>query len=171
MIEIDFEDHKVEDNGIFKLHYVCYEYDKDTKMYNLVNWDCNPFKFPLGMNREEGFKVLSYLADYIEATSKVGEASFKSVILLDQVLNIERLGFKRLNPDFRKEAVSLFTIGGDLKEFKTESPLYEKYFEWYTPNSTEEEIKNIYNKIGKEFIKPVFMGNNTSQTLKREKTF
>lgn len=47
------------------------------------------------MSREEGFKVLSYLTDYIEKRDDTESCSLKSVRTLDSVLDLERFRFKQ----------------------------------------------------------------------------
>ena len=59
-----------------------------------------------------------------------------------------KLGFKKLDrnniPD-ENDIIDLFTITGRQLLFKN-SKYYSKYFEWYTPNVTFEEIYSIYKK-------------------------
>ena len=45
----------------------------------VVDWSYKPFKLPSGMTKEDAFKVLSYLTDYIEKDNNIAPASFKSV--------------------------------------------------------------------------------------------
>ena len=43
------------------------EYDgRQDNNVGVVDWPCKPFMLPNGMTREECFKVLSYLTDFIE---------------------------------------------------------------------------------------------------------
>ena len=102
------------------------------------------------MSREDGFKVLSYLTDYIEEKGNMKECSLKSVQTLDQVLDIERLGFTRVEDYQKEDVIDLFTVAGRLKRFMN-TPYYEKYFEWYIPGITKEEIVNIYDNLNMTF--------------------
>ena len=108
---------------------------------------------PNGMTREDGFKVLSYLTDFIEKRKEIEPCSLKSVRTLDGVLDLERFGFTRINiqlPAESEDVINLFTVSGRLLLFK-KSKLYPKYFEWYTEGVTLEEVKNIYDKYNMEF--------------------
>ena len=45
----------------------------------------------------------------------------------------------------------LYTVGGDFNIFK-KSDLHDEYFDWFTEGVTEEELTEIYKKIGKDYI-------------------
>lgn len=119
------------------------------------------------MSREEGFKVLSYLTDFIEKRDDVELGSLTSVRTLDSVLSNERFGFKRVEEIDEDKILNLFTIDGRALLFKR-SELYKKYFEWYTENVTKEEVEEIYSKIGMEFKDIVWLDkeNNKEKVLK-----
>lgn len=51
---------------------------------------------PKVMTREEAFKLLLYLTDFIEKRDDTEPCSLKSVRTLDSVLDLERLGFTEL---------------------------------------------------------------------------
>lgn len=77
--------------------------------------------------------------------------SHKSVSVLNKVLDLERLGFKRLSGDIKDDdIIDLFTVSGRLLLFK-KSNHYQKYFEWYTEGITLDEVKTIYNNCDVEF--------------------
>lgn len=118
---------------------------------------------PKEMTREEGFKVLSYLTDFIEKREDIEPGSFKSVKLLDSVLNLERFGFTRVDEKDENKILSLFTVDGRILLFK-KSNRYQKYFEWYTENITQEEIKNIYAKYNMEFKDIIWLDNPKEKT-------
>ena len=130
-----------------------------------------PFMLPKGMTREEGFKVLSYLTDFIEKREDTEPCSYKSVSTLDGVLNLERFGFTRVEEKDESKILNLFTVAGRLLLFKR-SNLYPKYFEWYTENITKEEVESIYAKYNMEFRDIIWLDNqnnlneNNSKTLK-----
>lgn len=157
--EATLEDHPIGDQNIYRLYYVNFHRIGESWRYpepnniGVVNWPCKPFMLPNGMTREEGFKVLSYLTDFIEKRKDIEPCSLKSVRTLDGVLDLERFGFTRINIQLPAESVdviNLFTVSGRLLLFK-KSKLYPKYFEWYTEDITLEEVENIYNKYNMEF--------------------
>ena len=81
-------DHPIGEQEIYRLYYVNYhrirEYEGCTENnIGVINWCGKPFKFPEGMSRKEGFKVLSYLTDFIERRPDVEECSWKSVQTLN----------------------------------------------------------------------------------------
>lgn len=127
---------------------------------------------PNGMTREEGFKVLSYLTDYIEKRADTESCSLKSVRTLDSVLDLERFGFTRVEEINEEKIINLFTVSGRLLLFKR-SELYPKYFEWYVENVTLKEVENIYTKYNMEFRDIVWLDNHNnkenSKVLKLQK--
>lgn len=168
-------DHPVDDSNIYRLYYVNYhrirEHNQMTdNNIGIINWPCKPFMLPKGMTREEGFKVLSYLTDYIEKREDTESCSLKSVRTLDSVLDLERFGFKRIEENDENKILNLFTVSGRLLLFK-KSELYPKYFEWYVENVTLEEVTTIYAKYNMEFRDIVWLDNQNekeqSKVLKR----
>lgn len=147
--EADFVDHPIGKQNLYRLHY--YEsYNRGENRYSVVDMHYKPFMLPVKMSREDGFKVLSYLTDYIEEKGNMKECSWKSVQTLDKVLDLERLGFTRVEDYQEEDVIDLFTISGRVKRFMNTS-YYQKYFEWYTPGVKKKEIVNIYNKLNMEF--------------------
>lgn len=174
---VSLEDHPIGNQNIYRLYYVDYhrigEYDgRNDNNLGVINWSCNPFMLPKGMTREEGFKVLSYLTDFIEKRKDTKPCSLKSVRTLDSILDLERLGFTRVKEDDENKILNLFTVSGRLLLFK-KSKLYPKYFEWYTQNITLEEVTNIYAKYNIEFRDIVWLDNQNdkgpSKILKSQK--
>ncbi len=109
------------------------------------------------MSREDGFKVLSYLTDFIEKEMNLESCSYQSVSTLNSVLNIERLGFKRVDGDIDdNDIIDLFTVSGRILLFK-KSKYYQKYFEWYTEGITLNEVKTIYNKCNVKFYNLIIL--------------
>ena len=159
--DADFIDHPIGNQNLYRLHYYeSYKRGTDGK-YGLVDMYYKPFMLPRGMSREEGFKVLSYLTDYIEEKGNMKECSWKSVQTLDQVLDLERLGFTRVEEYQEEDVIDLFTVSGRVKRFMN-TPYYQKYFEWYIPGVKKEEIVDIYNKLNMEFtdLVPINEGKN-----------
>ena len=118
-----FENHPIGDQDIYRLYYVDYhrinEYNGcDKNNIGMVDYPLKPFKFPEGMSREDGFKVLSYLTDDIEKQPDVGPYSLKSVRTLDKVLDLERFGFTRVEENDEDKILNLFTVTGRLFYFK-----------------------------------------------------
>ena len=67
--DAELENHPLGNQNIYRLHYINYhrignKYSSDN--IGIVNWSFKPFMFPNGIDREDGFKVLSYLTDFIE---------------------------------------------------------------------------------------------------------
>lgn len=156
--EAELENHPLGNQNIYRLHYINYHrigerYGQRGNNVGVIDWSFKPFVLPNGMSREDSFKVLSYLTDFIEAQLNLEPCSHNSVSILDNVLNLERLGFKKLNISLDSasvDVIDLFTVSGRLQLFKS-SNYYQRYFEWYTEGVTFDEVNNIYNKCGIEF--------------------
>ncbi len=156
--EAELEDHPLGNQNIYRLHYINYHrigesYGQRGNNVGVIDWPFKPFVLPNGMSREDSFKVLSYLTDFIETQLNLEPCSHKSVSILDNVLNLERLGFKKLNISLdiaSTNVIDLFTVSGRLQLFKN-SNHYQRYFEWYTEGITFDEVNNIYNKCGIQF--------------------
>lgn len=151
----NFENHPIGDQDIYRLYYVNYhrinEYDGcDKNNVGMIDFPCRPFKLPEGMSRDDAFKVLSYLTDFIERNDEIEPLSLKSVRTLDSVLDLDRFGFKHVEENDEEKIIDLFTVTGRLLLFE-KSKLYKKYFEWYTEGVTRDEVLEIYNKCGMKF--------------------
>ena len=116
--EADLEDHDLEDKDVYRLHFVGYYYSKLNDGYHVHDYPLSTFKLPEGMTREEGFKILSYLTDFIEKREDVEKASEKSVITLDKILDLERFGFKKVKEKDESKIADLFTVAGRIHRFK-----------------------------------------------------
>lgn len=148
------EEHLVGKQNIYRLYYVNYHrigenYCKSSNI-GMIDWPCKPFMLPNNMTREEGFKILSYLTDFIEKRDDIDYGSLSSVRMLDDVLDLERFGFTRVEEQDEDKILNLFTIDGRVGLFRKHK-LYPQYFEWYTSNVTLEEVKNIYLKYDMDF--------------------
>ena len=171
--DAELENHPLGNQNIYRLYFINYHrigehYGMPTpNNIGIINWPFNPFMLPDGMEREDAFKVLSYLTDFIEKRDEIEPGSLKSVNTLDSVLNLERFGFKRVEETDEDKILNLFTIDGRALLFKR-SELYKKYFEWYIENVTKEEVEEIYSKIGMEFKDIVWLDkeNNKEKVLK-----
>lgn len=145
------EDHKVANHTFYRLHYINYHNIGD--MYSNKNHDfiLEPFILPDKMTQEDAFKVLSYLMDSIEFNLSINKVSFKSIKVLNSLLDLDKLGFKRLDfkpyPEYIQD---LFVVNGKINLFKI-SKYYKKYFNWYVPNIKKEEIVDIYKRCGMTF--------------------
>lgn len=156
--DAELENHYPKKQDIYRLYYINYHrigegYTTNKDNIGIIDWPFKPFLLPQKMSRKDGFKVLSYLIDYIERTFALKECSREGVALLDEALNLERLGFRRINIDVAKsidDIADLFTVAGRVGLFK-KSAHYPRYFEWYTENVTLEEVKAIYRKCDMEF--------------------
>lgn len=159
--------HYVGKENIYRLGFVWHYRFNHGKSLGSTEWFGKPFMLPQGMSRNEGFKVLSYLTDFIEKEESYEPCSFQSVIALENILDLEQLGFRRVKDnDMMIKVIDLFTVYGRKLYFKL-SPYYHKYFEWYTENVTLEEVKNIYAKYGIEFKDIVW--NDKKNEIKQAK--
>lgn len=147
--------HPIGEQNIYRLHYINYhrtDEDHSLKRNNvaLIAWPFTPFMLPDNMNREDALKVLSYLTDNIEKRDDVDSCSLYSLKILDGILNLKQFGFKRVKETDENKILDLFTINGDVSLFK-KSKLYSKYFEWYKPDITLEDVETIYQSCGLRF--------------------
>lgn len=119
----------------------------------VIDWPFSAFMLPFGMDREDAFKVLSFLMDFVESNYNFKECSEGKVRLLDKILFFEELGFMKLGlvfPEDSDEVIDLFSVSGSYLLFKN-SEGYSRYFQWYTEGVTFEEVCNIYRKINIDF--------------------
>lgn len=168
-VEFDaqLDDHPIGEQNIYRLYFINYhrigeEYGYHDNNVGKIDWPCKPFMLPKGMTREEGFKVLSYLTDFIEKRADVEPCSLKSIRVLDSVLNLERFGFKRVIENDENKILNLFTVSGRLLLFKR-SELYSKYFEWYIKNVSLDEVIDIYAKYNMVFRNIVWLDNQDNK--------
>jgi len=150
-----YEDHKIADSNVYRLRYINYHNIGESYGYKdyrgVIDWPFEKFYLPENMNREDAFKVLSYLTDWIESNTDTKICSYKSVKVLNHVLDMKRYGFSRVNEEVAEEdVIDLFTVSGRVKRF-IDSKYYDRYFEWYTPNVPREEVVAIYEKCGLTF--------------------
>lgn len=169
-----FEDHPIGNQNIYRLYYVDYHrigqgYGMKNNNIGIINWNFEPFMFPNGMTREEGFKVLSYFTDVIEKKENIDVGSFKSVKTLDENIALGRIGFTKVKENDENKILNLFTVSGRVLLFK-KSDLYQKYFEWYSENVTLNEVKEIYTKYNMEFKDILFPEDKKvyTKTLKKD---
>lgn len=156
--DANLENHPLGEQNVYRLHYVNYhrfgeEYGMGPNNTGTIDFSFKPFLPPKGMNREDAFKVLSYLTDYLERELNLKSCSERSVRALDQAIDLDRLGFTRLNILVGKnetDIIDLFTVTGRILLFK-KSKYYEKYFEWYEEGVTLDEVKEIYGKLEIDF--------------------
>ena len=148
----NLKNHPLGNQNIYRLHYILYyRTQDDTDAFRTIDYPFEPFELPNGMSREDAFKVLSYLTNDIERKKNLEPCSYQSVSSLNEILNLQRLGFKKIGKNCdEKDIIDLFTISGRVLLFK-ESHYYSSYFEWYSENVTLTEVKNIYKKINIEF--------------------
>lgn len=153
--EAELEDHPIPDSDVYRLSYVDYHrfgegYGYGPNNVSLLYWNSDTFTLPINMDRNDAFKVLSYLTDFIEKEDDIEIGSLKSVRTLNSVLDLERFGFRKIKCGDKALVVDLFTVAGRSLLFKR-SGYYEKYFNWYTEGVTREEVEAIYAKLGMEF--------------------
>ncbi len=117
---------------------------------------------PEGMTREEGFKILSYLTDFIERREDTDIGSLKSVRTLDGVLDLDRFGFRKVKSN---DPIDLYIVDGRILLFKN-SKFYKDYFNWYKEGITKEEIEEIYIKHNMTFEDIKWLDNPIQRILK-----
>lgn len=157
----DLEDHRIGNQNIYRLYYVNYHRIGSTygqSGIGMIDWAFDPFTLPEGMTREEAFKVLSYLTDFIERKDGIESCSFASVKMLNNVLDLERFGFKKVKEEDESKILDLFTISGRVALFK-KSSMYQRYFEWYSKGVSREEVEAIYAKHNMPFEDIVWLDN------------
>lgn len=156
--EAELEDHPLGNQNIYRLRYVNYHrigenWGMRPDNLGVIESIYDPFVLPLGMEREDAFKILSYLIDFIEEKYELRQCSEKGVYLLNSMLFFEELGFRKLSiklPRNSDDVADLFTVSGRLLLFQN-SDEYSRYFEWYTEGVTFEDVCDIYDKIGVDF--------------------
>lgn len=129
--DADLESHNIDNQkNIYRLYYIDYRrcggyYLKDSNIH-MTDWPFKPFTLPKKMNREDAFKVLSYLTDYIEKTLNLRECSYESVRILNDVLDLDRLGFIKLDIDANRnldKIIDLYIVAGRILLFKKKRTL------------------------------------------------
>lgn len=157
----NLKDHPIGNQNIYRLYYV--NYHRIGSRYGqsgigMIDWAFDPFTLPEGMTREEAFKVLSYLTDFIEKREDIELGSFASVKMLNSILYLERFGFKKVKEEDESKILDLFTINGRVALFK-QSSMYQRYFEWYSEGVSREEVEAIYAKHNMPFEDIVWLDN------------
>lgn len=145
--------HHIENKNIYRFIHVYLSSVHSVACFNNYPY----FLLIPGISKEDSFKILSYLIDCIEEEYNFEVCSSKALVILNFIL--ENYGFVKLNNDIsnninKSEVAVLYTVTGEVERFKNYKE-YKDYFEWYTPNITFEEVKNIYKSIGVDISKPV----------------
>lgn len=151
--DANLENHPLGSQTVYRLRYIQYYRAEGSNGIRKMDWPFDPFMLPNGMSRGDAFTVLSYLTDYIERTCKLEPCSYKSVETLNSVLDLERLGFRKLDINTKYDEtniIDLWTVTGRVLLFK-ESSYYSSYFNWYSENVTLAEVQRIYKKLNIEF--------------------
>lgn len=151
-------DHKVEDNGVFRLNYEKF-LGAEVRGKNTVKWALNNHTYPKEITRDEAHTLLSFIIDRVLEKDKGKESTVSSLIRVDKML--PSLGFPKEPFDSFTKPVDLFVIEGDKKCF-THTKDYQRYFNWKKENVSEEEAFSIYQKMNvynkeevKRFIKRI----------------
>ena len=122
---------------------------------------------PNGMTIEDACKVVSFLSEKVAREYQYTLTSPNGVDMVSKYLvnlgfdtvSCYKSGYFHYHNDykpFRKIKISneekgvtdLFAVAVDFNVFK-KSDLYDRYFDWFTSGVTEQEIKDIYERIGK----------------------
>ena len=161
-----------------RLYYTAYEkffrYGSSQLKVGQTHGISSPFRLPNEMTLEEACKVISYLSDKLEKENNLEPGCEQSVAMVSHIL--DKFGFEKVessehghyhcisdySPIHRIQSpfnicnpiegvVDLISVGGDFKIFK-KTKVSERYFDWYTPNVTKEEIQQIYKGIRKDYL-------------------
>ena len=159
-----------------RLYYIALEkfnrYGGGKRIGKTIGYSC-PFKAPKGMTLEDACKVVSFLSELVEKDGKIEPASETSVQIVGAYL--KALGFDKVDdkdvdyshrhavsfdkkdalnliesnitPEQKLGVTDLFTVGGDIDLF-LKTDLNDYYFDWFTPNITEAQVREIYANIG-----------------------
>lgn len=156
-----------------RMIYIAYskynDYSSNEKKLEQTYCVSSPLLIPQGINIEEACKIASYLSEKVERENNLEPACEQSVALTSQIL--QEYGFMKLkgynhghyhvkgkfprrktgtallSSEKINGVVDLITIDGDPIIFK-QSEIYNRYFDWFTANVSETEIKYIYEKAG-----------------------
>lgn len=170
--DAELEDHPIPDSDVYRLFYINYHRYGENRGMGPNNmamncFHCGAFKFPEGMSREDGFKVLSYLTDFIEKEDDIDECSLRSIRTLDSALDIERFGFKRVDSAVSGPVINLYTVAGRVLLFKR-SGYYKDYFNWYTEGVSLDEVREIYARLGMEFRDLIWLDKDGKPKVKEK---
>ena len=94
--------HYVGKENIYRLGFVWHYRFNHGKSLGSTEWFGKPFMLPQGMSRNEGFKVLSYLTDFIEKEESYEPCSYQSVIALENILDSSS------SPEFSRAGFNLY---------------------------------------------------------------
>ncbi len=142
-----FQNYDIEKETFYRLYYIHY-HPIGKGHIGTTSCSFESFSLPKGMEKEDAFKVLSYLTDFIEQKPGIEKASLKSLEILDSIIDLEDLGFKRRKYlPINTTVVNLYTVTGIVDQFEHKFH-YSTQVNWYTPNITKEEVKEIYSKKG-----------------------
>lgn len=145
-----FQNYDIEKETFYRLYYINY-HPIGKGHIGTTSCPFEPFSLPQGMEKEDAFKVLSYLTDFIEQKPGIEKASLRSLEILDSIIDLEDLGFKRRKYlPINTPVVNLYTVTGIVDQFEHKFH-YSTQVNWYTPNITKEEVKEIYGKKGLVF--------------------
>lgn len=148
--------HPKNTSDIFRFHYFeYYQLGETYKSRGHIDCKFDLFRLPKGMSYHDAFKVLSFLKDYLELETTLEKDSYPLVLLLNDVLNLEGLEFKKISSSKEVNPIELFITVGITSLFFTKYRSH--YFKWYIPNVSLAEVTNIYKKIDLEFIIPQFV--------------
>lgn len=139
-----------------------------------------PLLLPKGMSIDDACKIVSFWQDKVKSDKHLRSQNIP--VLINKVLS--RFGFKiidgylygqskdkdkfdqeqiiQTNINKIDDVLDLICVGGDNELFK-QSDLFERYFDWYTPNISFKDIQSIYTDLELPLTK--YMYNKTDLTL------
>ena len=142
---------------------------EDTEYLDKQYYISSCFKAPEGMNVGEACKILSYTTQNIIKENKKRTIENGIDCITDSL--VKNYGFIETHPEQYHgfftitqgkdnwttmqaticspidSVTDLFMVAGNKLIF-SRSPLSKRYFEWYNPNITKEDVEKIYQKIG-----------------------
>ena len=142
------DDHKMEDTGLYRVHYV--EFDRKTNGSISTQYVGDTYKMSLPMSQKEILDVISFLFDHTHNVLGLDKKSYSATHIVDFIMETDdKYKFTRVKNANKEDIIDLYVVGGSNKLFK-KSRYYNTYFDWHNPNITYEDVQEIYRKYGIE---------------------
>lgn len=147
--ELTNQNSNLKNNKVYRLRYIKFhnsDYYYNSKEFDIIDIPFDLFLIPNNIAQVDGFKILSYLIDLIEKNNNIKKRNIDSVESLNNIIKQKNFIFKIINKNVKDDnIIDLFVVIGKMELFRN-SKYNNKYFEWYTPNVSENEIDKICKK-------------------------
>ena len=134
---------------IYRIRYIKFHnsnYFYNSKDFDIIDVPFDMFLFPNNMSQVEGLKILSYLIDLIEKNNNIKNRNINSVESLNNIIKEKNSIFKTIHKNIKDDnVIDLFVVIGKMELFRN-TKYNNKYFEWYYPNVSTNEIDRICKK-------------------------